>query len=537
MSRRIDRRLRVGAAVLVACFAAGSFAAAIASASVQAFGFDHFVHDGRVSVSGANPIECTACHKMSSKGFLVGAPDHRTCFGSCHEAPPSRPPTSQPYPTATEALPMCGACHARSALEAAARGDRVALTVHYPPYQIEHDFGLLLNHPAHVTAANGCSSCHTAKPVRARPHQRCVGCHLDPRGNVPAMSACTACHPVAYGPAANPYLKHSAIRVTNAFEHGRHQRVAPKAECLACHSGVATTPGEALPAPTAADCATCHDGSTAFSTVSTSCTRCHSQPSREPVLRPTAPPPFDHRSHLGLMTKDTALTAEAVANQCTKCHAISSSGSPIAPGQGHAPCGDSGCHADEFGAQGATICAGCHIGAEPWRPLHRDRSYTGPSQFGVAFSHANHAPRGDRACATCHPFGDRVASAGTGAGRADGHLGCGGTSCHPATGWGAPLASLAECDRCHVVATAALRPKPVSAWSVRSQFRHETHAASFAVAVACTSCHMDVEAAATTLDIAPPRKATCLGCHDGKTAFKVTGHSCSRCHGVLPTGP
>jgi hypothetical protein len=29
-----------------------------------------------------------------------------------------------------------------------------------------------------------------------------------------------------------------------------------------------------------------------------------------------------------------------------------------------------------------------------------------------------------------------------------------------------------------------------------------------------------------------PEKAACATCHDGKAAFKMTGHGCARCHGT-----
>ena len=40
-------------------------------------------------------------------------------------------------------------------------------------------------------------------------------------------------------------------------------------------------------------------------------------------------------------------------------------------------------------------------------------------------------------------------------------------------------------------------------------------------------------AAARTVDVIErPAKPTCAPCHDGQTAFKLTGHSCGRCHGA-----
>ena len=36
---------------------------------------------------------------------------------------------------------------------------------------------------------------------------------------------------------------------------------------------------------------------------------------------------------------------------------------------------------------------------------------------------------------------------------------------------------------------------------------------------------------AALYDVPAPAKQTCVGCHDGARAFKITGHGCARCHG------
>jgi c(7)-type cytochrome triheme protein len=93
------------------------------------------------------------------------------------------------------------------------------------------------------------------------------------------------------------------------------------------------------------------------------------------------------------------------------------------------------------------------------------------------------------------------------------------------TGGVAP--TLATCGGCHTLGLAAARvhDRELAPWSVRRAFDHGAHTGS-----ACASCHVDV-AAADPAAMPTPAKATCAPCHDGKTAFKLTGTSCKRCHG------
>ena len=59
--------------------------------------------------------------------------------------------------------------------------------------------------------------------------------------------------------------------------------------------------------------------------------------------------------------------------------------------------------------------------------------------------------------------------------------------------------------------------------AVRRAFEHAAHPG------ACTSCHTDLHGD-DVVKLAVPAKATCASCHEGKTAFKLTGTTCTRCH-------
>jgi c(7)-type cytochrome triheme protein len=186
----------------------------------------------------------------------------------------------------------------------------------------------------------------------------------------------------------------------------------------------------------------------------------------------------------------------------------------------HAAC--VGCHAADFRASRPTTCGACHVGTEPWRPLRADAPRRLQSEFGAEFSHAAHLdgmpPRMAATCAACHggiPGGsDRRIGAG--------HAAC---ACHALE---APR--LDGCSACHKLGLLPARDlrRERDPWSVAAKFRHDA-----AHAVSCGRCHPTAAEARTVDVIETPKKAACADCHDGRTAFKMTGHACARCHGQL----
>jgi predicted CXXCH cytochrome family protein len=90
---------------------------------------------------------------------------------------------------------------------------------------------------------------------------------------------------------------------------------------------------------------------------------------------------------------------------------------------------------------------------------------------------------------------------------------------------GGPAPQLGTCDGCHQLGLAAAREsqREAAQWSVRRAFDHRKHGGE------CTSCHTDLHASGL-LELATPAKATCVPCHDGKAAFKLTGTTCKKCH-------
>jgi c(7)-type cytochrome triheme protein len=469
------------------------------AAAQRAVGFDHRIHDRNLIVAGKEALACARCHALA-RGRLVGRPGHAACFGACHGAPPRA--TGAPAVPA-EQVRVCSACHAGAQLAARAAGTPVTLAVPYPPYEIDRDFGLAMSHAKHAAAT--CETCHAriASGAKAKPapHERCLGCHApdEARRGAPPMSACAACHPDAYGPAAGPRMVEGPLALTG-FDHAKHRGRAA-APCTSCHAAIASADGPALATPTAATCAAgaCHDGVRAFPIIA-SCARCHTRAPTQTWHPPRPTTRFSHAAHAPRMGDV----------DCATCHALDRRGEATPPG--HAAC--AGCHADDFGAAAPRICGACHIATEPWRKLIADREPPLETEFGGRLSHALH----DGACEGCHatPSSERELRPPRG------HATC--AACHQRIV--APL--LDDCTACHAAGAAAARTRDRlgAPWSVRARFRHAAHAKA-----ACTDCHADITTARTIADVPAPPKRACAPCHDGATAFKLTGTGCARCHG------
>jgi c(7)-type cytochrome triheme protein len=498
-----------------------------ASRELTADGFDHVAHDARVTARAAKPPPCGRCHTTGAGGRLVGAPGHAACFGDCHGPPP---------PRAVAAAKVCRACHRPADL---ARGARARGAVDFPPYSRDPDFALTMSHAAHGRVARACSACHGAPPeprradaARARraPHARCAACHdRKPAPGGVTMAACGTCHAATKptpGAARAPRRTAGAYPVRSTFSHRRHQARGAGA-CRTCHAGVVAATGLDVPTPDKQHCRSCHDGKRAFSMIEPSCRRCHGPPQREtPVpLRPRAR--FSHRAH-----------QEARPNLgCRSCHALDRAGAPITILRGHAPCSSSGCHQDDFADPSPITCSVCHVRSEPWRSQHADPTPADVTEFGAVFSHRKHlaaAPKQRAPCARCH----RPARDGRFRPR-PGHTACDGEACHGPTRGGAKPA-LDECKGCHQLGLVAARAAAQSSrpWSVRERFTHAPHAVEPGDRdrpVPCTDCHAGAASSERLADMPSPRKQSCARCHDGRAAFKLTGHTCSRCH-TTPAG-
>jgi c(7)-type cytochrome triheme protein len=335
------------------------------------------------------------------------------------------------------------------------------------------------------------------------------------------MDRCGACHPPAIGKPQPPELAALRNTVSAVFSHAKHAaRGGAGKECTTCHAAIRTTDDSELPRPTVNDCgaAACHDGKAAFATI-TACVRCHEHPPSDKFE--VARPELRFR-HDGPHERVLATTA------CASCHALDPRGAgprraadrdPVPRGDvavaGHAAC--AGCHADDFGRRAPKICGACHTATEPWRHLAADRGLPDTTEFGATLDHRNHGG----ACTTCHRLDTRT----TQLRMPRGHAACTGATCHALTG--GPLPQLTACTSCHRLGRDAERvaKRASDPWSVRAEFDHAHHREP-----GCTSCHTDV-ATDSVVALPTPAKSTCTPCHDGRTAFSVTGTACARCHG------
>lgn len=517
----------------IACVLAGSIVRAQAPVALAttAAGFDHNLHDRDVAVSGGNPIACTACHAQRN-GTLVGRPDHGACFGACHGAPPAKVKKGTTIQIVPEQRRLCVACHAEVAL-AAPLGK--TLPVPYPPY-VATDFALSMPHKIHAEVA--CGACHvlTAKGAAAPqgpPHRRCTSCHdgSGVRGKGPAMATCTTCHTPGSGSPQPPRMAAPIDTVVAAFSHPAHAaRGGAGAPCATCHAEILRTDDSILPRPKQAACAIggCHDGKRAFD-VTIACTKCH-----------TGPPPWKFDVERPPERYLHATTHRDVNVPCVTCHPLAPSGEVLVAG--HAACVP--CHAARFGERRAPkeragkpidpmepkqICGACHNATEPWRKLTADRPPPDRTEFGATLSHDKHSAD----CKSCHA----LATVASQLRPPRGHASCTGAGCHAVTGGPAP--ELTRCDGCHQLGLAAKRValRTTLAWSVRKTFDHTIHRlGKDGNEVACARCHDDLHGDSLT-QLAAPKKLACQPCHDGATAFKLTGTTCTRCHpGAAPRG-
>ena len=187
---------------------------------------------------------------------------------------------------------------------------------------------------------------------------------------------------------------------------------------------------------------------------------------------------------------------------------------------GHAACAS--CHDADFGARDPKTCGACHNATEPWRKLVADRALPERTEFGAMLDHDKH----QQACGSCHKL--RTGSSELRTPR--GHAACIGKGCHENKRGPAPR--FETCDGCHRIGLAAEREhaRETAPWSVRRAFDHGKHQKTpDQKDLPCTACHAQL--GGKLLEMATPKKAACLPCHDdGKAAFKLTGTTCTRCH-------
>ncbi|MCB9570984.1 MAG: hypothetical protein H6709_02740 [Kofleriaceae bacterium] len=163
-------------------------------------GFAHIVHDGKVSVSGGDPVACATCHALDRQGRPRGRPGHAACFGACHGAAPAPAPrlrrgrAATPYRIAAEQAGVRRLPRARGAGPARRRRGRADRRVPAVRARSRLRPGDVPRRPrrggdlrALPPATPGAAAATTGRAGRGgrgapspAPHDRCTGCHLAP---------------------------------------------------------------------------------------------------------------------------------------------------------------------------------------------------------------------------------------------------------------------------------------------------------------------------------------------------------------------
>ncbi|MBI1920215.1 MAG: cytochrome c3 family protein [Geobacter sp.] len=529
--------------------------------------------------------ECTRCHIVKevpinipdfgavvfSHKFHLGMYGCSECHNKIFKAGPGNPHVTMKQ---MEGGVSCGSCHDGST----AFTVKENCTKCHAVKDLDLPSEAFFSHNFHLEMFK-CGDCHSrlfiAGPNR-KSHtmaqmesgQSCGGCH-DGKSAFSVTGDCGKCHRGT--PKNIPFKETDAL-----FSHAFHLNIY---RCTDCHSGIFTG-GPKSKRYTMADmennksCGACHDGSIAFS-VAGSCDRCHKSthdinfniPDIGKVL-------FSHSFHYLMFkcddchngvfltgTRSTRYTmrqmeqgkscgachngksAFTVAGNCGKCHPVRDITMTDDARFSHNKhlemyrCSD--CHNKLFVAgpdnkrwkmtdmEKGKSCGACHdgsIGFSVRGDCNKCHTSTVEITFNVrqtgktVFSHKFHT--GMYSCTDCHygviPLGD-AARRNTMADMEQGKS-CG--ACHE----GKTAFTVKEnCTKCH--------PTKEINFPVGAAFSHAFHTGMYR----CNDCHdaLFIPGAGNRhVSMAEMEKGTsCGACHDGKTAFAVTG-TCEKCHPV-----
>ncbi|HBG07922.1 MAG: cytochrome C [Geobacteraceae bacterium GWC2_58_44] len=289
------------------------------------------------------------------------------------------------------------------------------------------------------------------------------------------------------------------------FSHKVHLKKksekSPNVSCKSCHATPATSKKVTY---TMADmekgksCGKCHTGQKAFSL--SNCTGCHKVKEIAYKIKSTGTVLFSHTKHLKSM-------------QCNACHTkLYATGANREVSMAEMEKGKS-CGACHNGAKAFSIakCDACH-------PTPREVVFKVKETGPTVFSHSKHVEM--YKCNSCHTklyaigVNKPVSMAAMEKGKS-----CG--ACHNAK----EAFSVAECQKCHPVKEIQFKVAKAS----NVTFSHTAHLNMYK----CNDCHtgtFPLRTANKPVTMSEMQKSkSCGACHDGKSAFSVSG-SCDSCH-------
>ena len=484
-------------------------------------------HDGDMAFGVKS--DCITCHQGASDiamqspvGAVTFSHDMHTDMFGCSECHPdlfvSKANSNQVGMKKMEEGESCGACHDGD-MAFDVKGD--CSTCHSGEFnfsemiEMQSSVGAVpFAHDVH-TEMFGCDECHP-DVFKASANSNQVGMKKMEQGE-----SCGTCHDgdTAFGVKDDCTSCHAgaldlAIMTENVgtvdFSHDLHTEMFG---CDECHPDtfkpkLNSNQVGMQKMEKGASCGACHDGDTAFG-VEDDCVSCHTAAVTMTMKADqVAPVPFSHAVHTDSFG-------------CDECHpdifkpqANSNQVGMMAMEQGQS-CG--ACHDGDMAFSVSEDCATCHVAGIDFK---KDVAIRSPA-WSIVFSHKVHTET--FTCEDCHPtlFKAKANSTKVGMKKMEEGESCG--ACHD----GDTAFTVEEnCISCHN-RTAEMHMAAAKVGSV--PFSHAVHVDMFG----CDECHPEPFKPVPNGNQVGMKKMeageSCGTCHDGDTAFGVSG-DCATCH-------
>ena len=485
-------------------------------------------HDGGTAFGVSS--DCITCHS-NAKNLAINAENlgpvpfshslHTDMF-TCSECHPdifkAKANSNQVGMASMEEGASCGACHDGSSAFGVTETcntchtGELSFDVAVP---MQSSVGaIVFSHGLHTDMFT-CDECHS-DIFKARANTNQVGMAKMEEG-----ASCGACHDnsMAFGVSGDCTTCHDkAVNLaittqdvgTVPFSHEVHMDMFG---CDECHPDLFKAQVNSNQVGMAqmeegASCGACHDGSTAFG-VGSDCAVCHTAAAdTELQAKNVEPVPFSHEVHMDMFGCDEChpdvFKAEANSNQVG-----------MAAMEEGASCG--ACHDGGTAFSVEEACTSCHTqGISYTRDIAMKSTI-----WTIQFSHKIHTDM--FSCDECHPdiFKAKANSNQVGMAAMEEGASCG--ACHDGN---MAFNVSGDCITCHDNSSdIAMQAQEVGT----VPFSHGIHTDMFG----CDECHPDLfkaEANSNQVGMAKMEEgASCGACHDGGTAFGVSG-DCATCH-------